>query len=260
MAINRNDRSADYINNVDKVFQLVADDGNASTEEQIAYSGTPNGVVVLHGANKSLGSASIAATVVHDKGAGTMTLEGIGAAATPSDAPLVVDLHYKDILGYLGCFSTANRPASPATNAVIYDGDLGLYMRYEGGAWAEKTNNYQDPGVVSDIYSSISIAISAATAVGNKTINQAAWDASVYGDNVRDVFSNGGTLDLTPYLNNPSGTGSIFANVITDKTNAANLDNADLVPMSVAIDQTTRTLTLTKTGADGAFLVEWGVA
>jgi hypothetical protein len=256
MAITRNDRTATYVNNAKKLFQVVADDGDASTEEKIAFQGTPDSgrTVILHRAGKSQSSASKAATISHDKNNGTFEVDGIGMAATAANDPLVIDIHYKEILNYHGCFTTANRPAG-VIGHVIFDADLGVYMRYESGSpdlWVDKGSNYQEPGVVSDVFSSLSIAVSEGSTTSPKAINQANWDATGLGDTNREIYQDGATIDLKQGVDNPAGTGTYFANVVTDAQNTVS-------DITLSIDQSTGILTINRGVSDGPFKIEWGV-
>ena len=253
MTITRNDRSATYLNNEVKVFQMVADDGDSGTEERIAYNGQPsaNSSVFLHNASKSTASAGIAATVTRDPFTGTFALDGIGASATPANAPLLVDIHYKEIVQFRGPFTTANRP-SGNNGDVIWDSNLIAYFRYENGQWVDRGGNYQQPGIVLDVFSSVSIAISEANNTSPMTSNDAAWAASMYGDNTRDVFQNGGTVDLRPFINNFGGAGTIFANIVSDSANTVS-------DINVTVNQTTGILTVNRGNSDGPFRIDWGI-
>lgn len=254
MTISRNDRTATYVNNAVRVFQLVIDDGDPNTEERIAYTGAVenNSAVFLHGASKSTGSAGINATVTPDHFAGTIELDGRNAAATPANGPLVVDIHYKEIVQFKGAFTTDTRPVGNEGD-VIWDSNLVVYFRHENGVWSDKGPNYQQPGIVLDVFSSLSIAISEGSVNTPMSVNQAAWEASMYGDATRDPFQDGATIDLRPFINDFGGTGTIFANVVIDDDNTVS-------DVTVTINQTTGILTIRRGNTDGPFRIDWGIS
>ena len=85
------------------------------------------------------------------------------------------------------------------------------------------------------------------------TSNDAAWAASVYGDDTRDVFQNGGTVDLRPFINNFGGAGTIFANIVSDNANTVS-------DINVNVNQTTGILTVNRGNNDGPFRIDWGIS